>query len=96
MKNSKKQPPSIKKIKKEASIFGLMLRRQIFKNITGAALGDVCLSECYRDDRCQSFNYVFTGDICELSNLTKDARPKDFVPNFERYYFTEDKKKGDP
>ena len=47
---------------------------RIFKNINGAAFGDVCLSECYRDDRCQSFNYVFTWDICELSNLTKDAR----------------------
>ena len=82
--------------KYEASILGTMLRRHIFKKITGATLGDVCLWECYRDVRCQSFNYVFTQDICELSNRTKEARPEDIVPNSERYYFRRDKKRGEP
>ena len=79
---------------REVSIFGKMLQKHIFKTITGAALGDVCLRECYRDVRCQSFNYVFTQDKCELSNRTKEARPEDFVPNSERYYFRRYRKRG--
>ena len=81
--------------KGEASIFGMMLRRHIFKKITGATLGDVCLWECYRDVRCQSFNYVFTQDMCELSSRTKEARPEDFVPSLKRYYFRRDKNRGE-
>ena len=79
----------------EVSIFGKMLQKHIFKTITGAAFGDVCLRECYRDVRCQSFNYVFTQNKCELSNRTKEARPEDFVPNSERYYFRRDRKRGE-
>ena len=80
---------------REVSIFGKMLQKHIFKTITGAAFGDVCLRECYRDVRCQSFNYVFTQNKCELSNRTKEARPEDFVPNSERYYFRRDMKRGE-
>ena len=78
----------------EVSKFGMMLQRHIFKRITGAGLSDVCLRECYADVRCQSFNYVFTQDICELSNRTKEARPEDYVPNPERFYFKRDYKRG--
>ena len=78
----------------EVSKFGMMLQRHIFKTITGAGLSDVCLRECYTDVRCQSFNYVFTQDICELSNRTKEARPEDYVPNPERFYFKRDYKRG--
>ena len=80
---------------REVSIFGKMLQKHIFKTITGAALGDVCLRECYRDVRCQSFNYVFTQEKCELSDRTKEARPEDFVPNSERYYFRRHRKRGE-
>nr|XP_058960684.1 deleted in malignant brain tumors 1 protein-like [Pocillopora verrucosa] len=76
---------------REASILGMMLEKHIFRKITGAVFGDVCLRDCYRDVRCQSFNYVFTQDMCELSNRTKEARPEDFIPNSERYYFRRDK-----
>ncbi|PFX14163.1 hypothetical protein AWC38_SpisGene21703 [Stylophora pistillata] len=79
---------------REVSIFGMMLQEHIFKTITGAAFGDVCLLECYGDVRCQSFNYVFTQDKCELSNRAKEARPEDFVPNSERYYFRRDIKRA--
>ncbi|PFX22172.1 hypothetical protein AWC38_SpisGene13316 [Stylophora pistillata] len=72
----------------------MMLQKHIFETITGAAVGDVCLLKCYRDVRCQSFNYVFTQDKCELSNRTKEARPEDFVPNSERYYFRRDMKRA--
>nr|XP_058965272.1 uncharacterized protein LOC131791919 [Pocillopora verrucosa] len=78
---------------REVSKFGMMLQRHIFKRITGAGLSDVCLRECYADVRCQSFNYVFTQDICELSNRTKEARPEDYVPNPERFYFKRDYKR---
>ena len=79
----------------EVSIFGKMLQKHIFKTITGAAFGDVCFRECYRDVRCQSFNYAFTQDKCELSNRTKEARPEDFIPNSDRYYFRRDMKRGE-
>ena len=81
--------------KREASILGVMLQRHIFKNITGATLGDVCLRECYRDVRCQSFNFVISQDMCELNNRTKEARPEDFVPNSDKYYFRRDWKRGE-
>jgi len=78
----------------EYSISGMMLRRHIYKTITGAPLGNVCLRECYRDVRCQSFNYVISKETCELNNRTKEARPEDFVPNSDRYYFKRDKDRG--
>ena len=78
----------------EYSILGMMLRRHIFKKIPGAPLGNVCLWECYRDVRCQSFNYVISQYMCELSNRTKEARPEDFVPNSDRYYFKRDMNRG--
>ena len=78
----------------EYSILGMMMRRHIYKKITAAPLGNVCLRECYRDVRCQSFNYVISKETCELNNRTKEARPEDFVPNSDRYYFKRDKDRG--
>ena len=78
----------------EYSISGMMLRRHIYKTITGAPLGNVCLRECYRDARCQSFNYVISKETCELNNRTKEARPEDFVSDSERYYFKRDMNRG--
>jgi len=76
------------------SILGMMLQRHIFKRITGATLGDVCLRECYLDVRCQSFNFVISQNMCELNNRTKEARPEDFFADPERYYFARDWKRG--
>ena len=78
----------------EYSISGMMLRRHIYKMIMGAPLGNVCLQECYLDVRCQSFNYVISKGTCELNNRTKEARPEDFVPNSDRYYFKRDLNRG--
>ncbi|XP_078353874.1 microfibril-associated glycoprotein 4-like [Oculina patagonica] len=75
----------------ETSIYGMMLRRHIFKTIAGASRGDVCLLECYRDIRCQSYNYVISKRMCELNDRTKEARPEDFIPASHRYYFRRDK-----
>ena len=81
--------------KREASILGMMLQGHIFKKITGATLGNVCLQECYRDVRCQSFNFVIYQGMCELNNRTKEARPEDFLPNSGRYYFRRDWGRGE-
>ena len=81
--------------KRETSILGMMLQGHIFKKITGATLGNICLQECYRDIRCQSFNFVIYQDMCELNNRTKEARPEDFVPNSGRYYFKRDWERGE-
>ena len=78
----------------EYSILGMMLQRHIYKTITGAPLGNVCLRECYRDFRCQSFNYVISKETCEMNNRTKEARPEDFVPDSDRYHFKRDMNRG--
>ena len=78
----------------EYSILGMMLQRHIYKTITGAPLGNVCLRECYRDFRCQSFNYIISKETCEMNNRTKEARPEDFVSNTDRYYFKRDMNRG--
>ena len=77
------------------SKYGMMLRRHIFKNITGVSHGGLCLQECLFEIRCQSFNYVISQYMCELNNRTKEARPEDFVPNYDRYYFRRDWNRGE-
>ena len=73
---------------KEASQFGMMLQRHIFKRMEEPSF--VCLKECRLDLRCQSFNYIISKEMCELNNRTKEARPEDFVPDPDRYYFRRD------
>ena len=80
--------------KVETSILGMMLRRHIYKRITGVEYGHVCLLDCYQDVRCQSFNYVISQYMCELNNRTKEARPEDYVPDSDRYYFGREQNRG--
>ena len=77
---------------KEASHFGMMLQRHIFKRMKEPSY--ICLNECRLDLRCQSINYVISKEMCELNNRTKEARPEDFVPDPDRYYFTRDIGRG--
>ena len=77
----------------EESIFGKMLKGHIFKRLKVSAPIE-CLQACNSDFRCQSFNYVITQDQCELNNRTKEARPEDFVPNHDRYYFKRNREPG--
>ena len=77
---------------KETSEFGMMLQRHIFKRMVEPSY--VCLKECRLDLRCQSFNYVISKEMCELNNRTKEARPNDFVPDPDRYYFKRDMGRG--
>ena len=90
--SSKVETKQCSKHSVEASQFGMMLQRHIFKQMTKPS--DVCLMECRLDLRCQSFNYVISKGLCELNNRTKAARPKDFVPDPDRYYFTRDMGRG--
>ena len=77
----------------EESIFGRMLQRHIFK-IMKPSSSLHCLQACNGDVRCQSFNYDFSDDICELNNHTKEDKPEDFIPNFTRYYYGKARKRG--
>ena len=77
---------------KEDSQLGMMLQRHIFKRMTEPSY--VCLQKCRLHLRCQSFNYVISKEMCELNNRTKEARPEDFVPDPDRYYFTRDFGRG--
>ena len=69
----------------EVSVSGWMLRRHIYHTMV-AEIG-TCVSECQKDDRCQSFNFVISIRMCEFSNRTKEARPADFIPDPNRFYY---------
>ena len=75
------------------SISGWMLQRHIYKTMP-SDLGLRCLVRCQTDDRCQSFNFVLSRHMCEFSDRTKEASPKDFIPDPDRYYFTRKKDRG--
>ena len=77
----------------EYSTFGMMLQYHTFKEMK-ASIGTECVKACNEDVRCQSFNYVISQDTCEFNNRTKEARPEDFVPNFDRYYYRRVRKRG--
>ncbi|XP_068736547.1 versican core protein-like isoform X1 [Montipora capricornis] len=70
----------------EESILGWMLQGHIYQTMM-ANIGLHCLSACLKDDRCQSFNFVMSLHMCEFSDRTKEARPEDFIPDADRYYF---------
>ena len=75
------------------SIYGWMLQRHIYKTMP-SDLGLRCLVRCQTDDRCQSFNFVLSRHMCEFSNRTKEASPKDFIPDPDRFYLTRMKDRG--
>ncbi|KAL9961264.1 hypothetical protein ACROYT_G030173 [Oculina patagonica] len=67
--------------------YGMMLKGHIIKTMR-TSISLECFRACIDNDRCQSFNYVMVQNICELNNLTKEARPGYFVPSRDRYYIT--------
>ena len=79
----------------ESSIFGWMLRGHVYETLL-AELPFTCVFKCREDNRCQSFNWVISLLICEFNNRTKEARPEDFIPNPERFYYPRDLKRGEP
>ena len=73
---------------KANSVYQMMLKGHTFKTFRARPLSLDCREACISDVRCQSYNYVMFDDICELNNRTKEARPKDFVKDSDRYYIT--------
>ena len=78
----------------EVSISGWMLHKHIYKTIH-VDKGINCVQICQNDNRCQSLNFAMRLRICELNDRTKEARPEDFVPNPDRYYFKRYIKRGE-
>ena len=53
-----------------------------------------CLRACDDDIRCQSINHVVLGEMCELNNRTKEARPEDFTDDHTKVYMNKFRKRG--
>ena len=77
----------------EYSIYGMMLKQHVYKTIK-TSISLECLQACNDDVTCQSFNYVIFKDMCELNNRTKEARPEDYIPDFDRFYYGRVRKRG--
>ena len=75
------------------SIHGMMLKQHIFETMKTSISLD-CLLACNNDFKCQSFNYVISKGVCELNNRTKEARPEDYVPDSERFYYGRVRERG--
>ncbi|XP_015762696.1 PREDICTED: fibrillin-1-like isoform X1 [Acropora digitifera] len=52
-----------------------------------------CLRACDDDIRCQSINHVVHGEICELNNRTKEARPEAFTTDDTKVYMRKFRKR---
>ena len=59
-----------------------------------ANFGFECVLICRQDNRCQSFNWVISTNMCEFSDRTKEARPEDFVPDPDRFYYKRGMNRG--
>ena len=77
----------------ESSIFGWKLQGHVYRT-TMANFGFECVLICRQDKRCQSFNWVISTNMCEFSNRTKEARPEDFVPDPDRFYYKRGMNRG--
>ena len=64
---------------------GRALKNHILKTVAVRTPLD-CYSLCQKNMKCKSYNFMITGDICELNNSTKEARPHDFLPDDARSY----------
>ena len=77
----------------QRSIYGMMLKGHVYETAM-VGIGLECVSMCRADDRCQSFNFVISRHLCEFNNRTKEARPKDFLTDPDRLYYTKDINRG--
>ena len=53
-----------------------------------------CLRACDDDTRCQSINHVVYGEIWELNNRTKEARPEAFTNDDTKVYMKKFRKRS--
>ena len=78
---------------RQVSVYEMMLQRHIFKIVKTSNTLE-CLTACNDKKSCQSFNLVVSKNICEMNNRTKEARPEDFVPDSDRYYYGRVRNRG--
>lgn len=64
---------------------GRALKNHILKTVAVRTPLD-CHFLCQNNMKCKSYNFMITGDICELNNSTKEARPHYFLPDDTRLY----------
>ncbi|PFX12079.1 hypothetical protein AWC38_SpisGene24017 [Stylophora pistillata] len=76
------------------SIYQMMLQGHTYETFKFTPGTLECREACLADDRCQSYNVVMFIGICKLNNLTKEARPEDFVKDKDRYYMAIGPKRG--
>ncbi|XP_068734533.1 uncharacterized protein [Montipora capricornis] len=67
------------------SVYGMFLKGHVIKEVE-VGFPTECYMMCGQESRCQSYNVVIGKNICELNSRTKEARPKDFLPDRSRYY----------
>ena len=53
-----------------------------------------CLRSCDDHIRCQSINHEVHGEICELNNRTKEARPDAFTTDDTKVYMKKFRKRS--
>ena len=76
---------SSKQCEVKLSKYGTALKNHILKTVAVRTPLD-CYFLCQNNMKCKSYNFMITGDICELNNSTKEARPHDFLPDDARFY----------
>ncbi|XP_068673764.1 uncharacterized protein [Montipora foliosa] len=64
---------------------GMFLNGHTFKTVQ-VGLPYECSRVCDQEARCQSYNVLFSRNLCELNSRTKEARPNDFLPDLNRFY----------
>ena len=80
---------------KERSIYAMFLRGHTFKTYKVGWPGE-CYLRCDEEVTCQSYNFHIGKKVCELNNRTKEARPKDFMPDRTRFYMKRAIGRGNP
>ena len=74
-------------------IYGGALQHHVYQTLK--LPGSIyCLRACDDNIRCQSINHVVHGEICELNNRTKEARPKDFTTDDTKVYMKKFRKRS--
>ena len=53
-----------------------------------------CLRACDDDIHCQSINHVVHGEICELNNCTREAKPEHFTEDHAKVCMNKVRKRG--
>ena len=82
-----------KQCSRQVSVYGMMLQRYLFLIVETSTTFE-CPTACNDEERCQSFNYVVSKNICEMNNRTKEARPEDFVLDSDRYFYGRVRNRG--